>query len=71
MMKLLLDQGGNEIKITDGVVMAAVKNYQIGDRMIAFLLSRKGREFVIPDDAFAAIGNKMGLINLIHRYQRD
>jgi hypothetical protein len=44
MMQLLLDQRGNEIQITEGVVTAAAGNHGCGNEVMQLLLDRIGNK---------------------------
>ena len=57
-MKLLLDWKGNEVQITESVVIAAAGNHGSGGEVMKLLLDRKGKEVQITEGVvIAAAGN--------------
>jgi hypothetical protein len=58
-MKLLLDQRGSEIQITEGVIAAAARNGKSGKAVIKLLLDQRGSEIQITEGVVtAAAGNE-------------
>jgi hypothetical protein len=55
MMALLLDQRGNEVKITQEVVVAAAGNSYNGKKVMALLLSQRGDEVQITQEMVVSI----------------
>jgi hypothetical protein len=59
-MQLLLDWKGNEVQITEGVVIAAAENRQYGEGVMRVLLDRKGNEVQITEGAVVQIAKLFG-----------
>ena len=68
-IKVLLDQRGNEIKITEEIVKAAAKNRASGDRVMKLLLDQYGNKVKITDEVVTAVARNEGrgerLMNLL------
>ncbi|KAL2170803.1 hypothetical protein VTG60DRAFT_4372 [Thermothelomyces hinnuleus] len=71
-MTAILDQRGNEVKITEEVVKAAAENPRFGKEVIALLLNRRGTEVKITEEVVKAAarndnGDEVMILLLDHR----
>lgn len=57
-MELLFDQRGDEITITEGIVITAIESYG-GDQKVEFLLNRRSNEVTITEKILIAAANNM------------
>ncbi|RYP63003.1 hypothetical protein DL771_009488 [Monosporascus sp. 5C6A] len=73
MMDLLLNRGGDEIEITEGVVKAAAGNHGDGEGLMMLLLDRKEDEVKIREEAVIQIAESFGreMMLLLLNRKRD
>ncbi|KAB8222320.1 heterokaryon incompatibility protein-domain-containing protein [Aspergillus novoparasiticus] len=65
-IKLLLQQRGKEIQITDGVLCAAVSNTSFGVQLMKLLLQERGNEIIITEKVLcAAASNKYNGLDIM------